>query len=76
METAIYMRPGVGRARRRKLGLTQGDVADAVGVTVATVCRWEKRRMPVAWDRTDQLAEALGGKRGLYRAEPVQAPRG
>jgi transcriptional regulator with XRE-family HTH domain len=73
-EQITFMRPGVARQRRRRLGLTQGDIADSLGVTTATVCRWEKARMPVAWDRVGPLAAALGGKRGLYESRAVVRP--
>ena len=71
MDDHTFMRDGVGRSRRRKMGLTQADVAKGLGVTVSVVCRWEKGRMPVPWDRVEPLAKALEGKRGLYEQRGV-----
>lgn len=69
MNDITYMIPGAARARRRKRGQTQGDIAAAVGVSVPTVCKWESGRTPVPWARVASLAVALGGRRGLFRIE-------
>ena len=34
--------PGLLRDLRQRAGLTQGDIAKAVGVSVSAVCFWEK----------------------------------
>lgn len=45
--------------RRAALGLTLKQVADAVGVTEATVQRWEKTGMSIRYDKATRLAEIL-----------------
>lgn len=45
---------GVIRYLRRQLGMTQEDLAHALGITVGTVSRWEKGRF-----RPSRLARAL-----------------
>lgn len=54
------------RAMRERLGLTQQDVADAVGVRVLAVKRWERPGLPEppedAWEHLevmDDLMEAM-----------------
>lgn len=45
--------------RRAALGLTLKQVADAVGVTEATVQRWEKTGMNIRYEKATRLAEVL-----------------
>jgi DNA-binding transcriptional regulator YiaG len=45
---------GVIRYMRRQLGMTQEELAQALGITVGTVSRWEKGRF-----RPSRLARAL-----------------
>ena len=45
---------GVIRYLRRKVGLTQEELAHALGITVGTVSRWEKGRF-----RPSRLARTL-----------------
>lgn len=45
---------GVIRYLRRQLGMTQEDLAHALGITVGTVSRWEKGRF-----RPSRLARTL-----------------
>jgi DNA-binding transcriptional regulator YiaG len=45
---------GVIRVMRRQLGMTQEELAQALGITVGTVSRWEKGRF-----RPSRLARAL-----------------
>jgi DNA-binding transcriptional regulator YiaG len=45
---------GVIRYLRRQLGMTQEELAQALGITVGTVSRWEKGRF-----RPSRLARAL-----------------
>lgn len=47
------------RRRRSELGLTLKQVADAVGVSEATVQRWEAGTMSIRYDRIVKLAEVL-----------------
>jgi len=60
------MRPGAGRAKRRALGLTQADLARAVGVSVPTISLWETGQREITPERQELLASALGGRRGLF----------
>ena len=45
---------GVIRVMRQQLGMTQEELAHALGITVGTVSRWEKGRF-----RPSRLARAL-----------------
>jgi DNA-binding transcriptional regulator YiaG len=45
---------GVIRYMRRQLGMTQEELAQALGITVGTVSRWEKGRF-----RPSRLARSL-----------------
>lgn len=49
------------RARREMVGLRQGDVADALGVTVMSVNRWEREGFPNppedAWSLIEEREE-------------------
>lgn len=47
------------KERRAALGLTLKQVADAVGVTEATVQRWEKTGMNIRYEKATLLAEVL-----------------
>ena len=47
------------RRRRSELGLTLKQVADAVGVSEATVQRWEAGTMSIRYNRIVKLAEVL-----------------
>ena len=47
------------RQRRKELGLTLKQVADAVGVSEATVQRWEAGTMSIRYNRVVKLAEVL-----------------
>ena len=53
------------RARREMLGLTQGDVADMLGVTVMSVNRWErpgKNDAPTeAWELIEGYERRMAG---------------
>lgn len=52
------------RARREALGMTQGDLAEKVGVSRGAVSLWESGlRNPETW-RLPALAAALGCKAG------------
>ena len=60
------------RDLRSRLGMTQEDFARALGITVSTVCRWEKGRA-----RPSTLAAAsmnrMAGVRGVDAAAVVAA---
>lgn len=45
---------------RRRLGLTQQEVADLIGVTQPRISAWENRTVEIPRARRPQLAEALG----------------
>ncbi len=47
------------RARRRALGLTQAEVAEAVGTRPVMVGRWERGEAPPTFDEAIRLGEAL-----------------
>lgn len=45
---------------RKELGLTQRQLADAVGVTESTISNWEKNRNGVEWfERVAKLCSTL-----------------
>ncbi len=45
---------------RRELGLTQRQLADAVGVTESTISNWEKNRNGIEWfERIARLCKTL-----------------
>ena len=48
------------QSRREALGLTQNQLADALGVTQVTIMRWETGKMEISLPRMVSLAlEAL-----------------
>lgn len=50
--------PARVKSIRRKLGLTQTEMAERIGVSFATINRWENgqtRPMPLAWEQITQL---------------------
>lgn len=55
------MKTGLAIAmRREQMGLSQVDLANAVGVSKATICRWESGDISnMRRDRIQKLAEAL-----------------
>ena len=55
------MKMGLAIARRREeLGMTQDELAKAVGVNKATICRWESGDISnMRRDRIQKLASAL-----------------
>ena len=49
------------KAGRTKLGLTQEELANKIGVTVRVICSYEKdKSRPRGMERYKALAEALG----------------
>lgn len=62
-------------ALRRNAGLTQRQLAEAVGVTEATLRNWEKNRNSVElFQRVARLCAALGCKpEDLIRLEPPES---
>ena len=58
------------RERREALGMSQGDLAERVGVTRPAVCLWESgSRNPETW-RLPDIAAALGCKAGELFSPP------
>lgn len=66
------------QARRRKLGITQAQLADAIGTTRQTVSAWEAGRHAAAAPLMRQLAKALRTTpRALWPGwTPDAVPRG
>lgn len=48
------------RAARKRLGLTQEDLAKAVGVAISTICRLERRERQGSIGTLRAIARALG----------------
>ena len=48
------------RHHRKRKGLTLTDVANALGVSAATVSRWERGRELIPFQRREEIADALG----------------
>lgn len=55
------------RARRTELGLSQGKLAEALGVPVNTIARWERGELRIERPRMLELALDTLGKRGEER---------
>ena len=53
------MEPHEIKTTREKLGLTQKELADALGVSFATVNRWEKGRAKPQKDRIERLRSLI-----------------
>jgi DNA-binding XRE family transcriptional regulator len=49
------------RKLRRVRGLSMADVADRMGVTVATVSRWEAGKMGMSFEHVSRLSDVLEG---------------
>jgi transcriptional regulator with XRE-family HTH domain len=63
---AVLASTGMGRQRREALSITQQDLAKAIGIRPATLCRWEGgQRVPRGepaerWVQLlDELAESV-----------------
>lgn len=71
------------RMRRQMLGISQGALADAIGVTFQQVQKYEYGTNRVGASRLEQIADALHcqpawffeGRRGLARAKGAAAQR-
>jgi transcriptional regulator with XRE-family HTH domain len=62
--------PDALRRIRQERGVTQWDLAGALGVTVPTVCRYETRASTPSMYVIDLMAQALGGE---FREREVAA---
>jgi len=47
------------RAERRRRGLTQAELADALGVSANTIARWERGEMPTPGRMLDLAMRAI-----------------
>ncbi|MCT8350215.1 helix-turn-helix domain-containing protein [Photorhabdus temperata] len=47
------------QSRRRELGLTQGKVAEEIGVSMAAISLWEKNRTNLSSENLQKLAQVL-----------------
>lgn len=61
------------RARREMVGLRQGDVADALGVTVMSVNRWEREGFPNPPEDAWSLIEEREAEQDRAVGEIVEA---
>ena len=62
---------------RRSLGLTQGQLAERLGVTLLTVHRWEagkSRPQRIARERLREIEEALPDHVSVTRSDPAASP--
>lgn len=68
------------RELRERAGLTQAQLADAVGVKVLAVTRWERGEREPGWSNIVALAAALGVDCTAFTQEPASSseprPRG
>lgn len=69
-ETRTLVRSGLARTIRERAGLSQGELARALGVSTATLSRWEAReRIPraevaIRYGRILQALRPQVGRRG------------
>ena len=52
--------PSCIKSRRQNIGLTQKQLAELVGVTDVTICRWESGQREPIWSDFVKLCEVLG----------------
>lgn len=55
----VLPEPDIRRALRERVGLTQAEVAVAIGVDRTTVCRWETSDRTPRQPHLDRYAEVL-----------------
>jgi len=48
------------RHRRKCVGMLQSELAQRVGVSGATISRWERGRELITFERREQIADVLG----------------
>jgi hypothetical protein len=62
---------GMNTSRDRRWGLTQQAIAERIGVGRATVCKWQRRRLPA--ERVAAVEEVTGIPRHLLRPDLFEA---
>ncbi|MCA9708972.1 MAG: helix-turn-helix transcriptional regulator [Myxococcales bacterium] len=61
------------RRARKAAGMTQRDFADAMGVSLTTIKRWETGERFMSTDKLDAISEVLGIRLLFLREEQANA---
>jgi transcriptional regulator with XRE-family HTH domain len=63
-------------ALREQKGVSQGELAEAMGVTQSAVAHWERRSVALTPEQIKRIAEVLGVSfDSLFGAEPIAAKK-